>query len=77
MPGTSERSQIGREYLWNTAVSLMTSLATVVMLLVVTRTAGIRAAGVYSLAIAISQQFQTLGMYEVRAYESFVVVVVG
>ena len=68
MPGTSERSQIGRDYLWNTAASLMTSLATVVMLLVVTRTAGIRAAGVYSLAIAVGQQFQTLGMYEVRAY---------
>ena len=68
MPGTSERSQIGRDYLWNTAASLMTSLATVVMLLVVTRTAGIRAAGVYSLAIAVGQQFQTLGMYEVRTY---------
>ncbi len=68
MPGTSERSQLGRDYLWNTAASLMTSLATVVMLLVVTRTAGIRAAGVYSLAIAVGQQFQTLGMYEVRAY---------
>ena len=68
MPGTSERSQIGRDYLWNTAASLMTSLATVVMLLVVTRTAGIRAAGVYYLAIAVGQQFQTLGMYEVRTY---------
>jgi len=68
MPGTSERSQLGRDYLWNTAASLMTSLATVVMLLVVTRTAGIRAAGVYSLAIAVGQQFQTLGMYEVRTY---------
>ena len=62
------RSQTSRDYLWNTASSFMTALATVVMLLVVTRTAGIRAAGVYSLAIAVGQQFQTLGMYEVRAY---------
>ena len=62
------RSQTSRDYLWNTASSFMTALATVVMLLVVTRTAGIRAAGVYSLAIAVGQQFQTLGMYEVRTY---------
>ena len=62
------RSQTSRDYLWNTASSFMTALATVVMLLVVTRTAGIRAAGVYSLAIAVGQQFQTLGMSEVRAY---------
>ena len=68
MPRTDNRSQLGRDYLWNTSSSLMTSLSTVVMLLVVTRVVGIEAAGVYSLALAVGQQFQTLGMYEVRAF---------
>lgn len=65
MTGPQER----RDYLWNGAASLTTSLALVVMLTVVSRTAGLQAAGVYSLAIGVGQQFQTLGMYEVRAYQ--------
>lgn len=42
----------------------------VLMLIVVTRAAGIAAAGVYSLATAVGQQFQTLGSYEVRPYQA-------
>lgn len=70
MPRTDDQSQLGRDYLWNTSSSLMTSLSTVVMLLVVTRVVGIEAAGVYSLALAVGQQFQTLGMYEVRTFHA-------
>lgn len=64
----SERSQLGRDYLWNSAASLAGSLSLVVMVSVVSRSVGIEATGIYSLAIAVGQQFQTLGMYEVRTY---------
>lgn len=68
MAAPSESSQLRRDYLWNSAASLMGSVALTIMLMVVTRTAGVAAAGIYSLAIAVGQQFQTLGMYEVRTY---------
>lgn len=61
-------SSLGRDYFWNTAWSFMVAGATVIMLVVVTRTAGVAAAGVFSIGLAIGQQFQTLGMYEVRTY---------
>ena len=62
-----ETSQ-ARDYFWNTAASLMLSLTTAVLLLVVKRSADLYAAGVFSLANAVGQQFQALGMYEVRTY---------
>lgn len=65
---TPRSGQLARDYFWNTAASLLTSLSTVVMLGVVTRTAGVAAGGIYSLALAVGQQFQTLGMFEVRSY---------
>ncbi|WP_067781731.1 lipopolysaccharide biosynthesis protein [Actinomyces vulturis] len=64
----NDKKQVGRDYLWNSLSSLMSSFSLVIMLMVVTRSAGIVAAGIYSLAIAVGQQFQTLGMYEVRTY---------
>lgn len=63
-----ERAQLGYDYLWNTAASLMGSVSLVLMLTVVSRTAGVATAGIYSLAITVGQQFQALGMYEVRTY---------
>ena len=57
-----------RDYFWNTAASLMLSLTTAVLLLVVQRSAGLWAAGVFALANSVGQQFQALGMYEVRTY---------
>ena len=42
----------------------------VLMLIVVTRSMGVYAAGVFSLATAAGQQFQTLGAYEVRPYQA-------
>lgn len=65
---SKEKSQLGRDYLWNTAASLASALSLVVMLMVVSRRAGIVSAGVYSLAISVGQQMQALGMYEVRTY---------
>ena len=46
----------------------MLSLTTAVLLLVVKRTAGLEAAGVFTIANTVGQQFQALGMYEVRTY---------
>lgn len=57
-----------KDYVWNTASSLASSLSSVLLLLAVTRLAGLEAAGVFSLAFAVGQQFQTLGMYEVRTF---------
>ncbi|BDA63679.1 lipopolysaccharide biosynthesis protein [Actinomyces capricornis] len=67
-PRAPEAAQLKRDYAWNAAASVSGSLALVVMLAVVNRAAGIEALGLYSLAIGIGQLFQTLGMYEVRAY---------
>ncbi|MCL3777005.1 MULTISPECIES: lipopolysaccharide biosynthesis protein [unclassified Actinomyces] len=67
-PTRDGAGQLRRDYVWNTAASLLTSLSTVLMLAVVTRAAGVAAGGVYSLALAVGQQFQTLGMFEVRTF---------
>lgn len=64
------KSQLGRDYFWNTASSLMGSASMVLMLLVVTRAAGVYAAGIFTLATAVGQQLQTLGAYEVRPYQA-------
>ena len=61
-------SSLKSDFFWNTAWSIMVAASTVIMLLAVTRSAGLAAGGVFSIALAIGQQFQTLGMYEVRTY---------
>lgn len=69
--GSQTRSaSLGRDYLWNTASSLMNAAATVVMGMAVARMGTLEAAGVFSLALALGQQFQTLGAYEVRTYQA-------
>lgn len=62
------KSQLGRDYLWNTAASVMSSASFVLMFAVASRTLTIGMAGLFSFAFGVGQQFQTLGMYEVRAY---------
>ncbi len=65
---TNNTTQLKRDYFWNTAASLTSSLALVIMLTAVTRSTDIAIAGSFSLAISIGQQFQALGMYEVRTF---------
>ena len=67
------RSQLGRDYLWNTAASLMSSLAVVIMGVAIMRSGATdsfaRAQyGLFTLALAIGQQYQTVGLYEVRTF---------
>ena len=65
--------QLGRDYLWNTAASLMSSLAVVIMGVAIVRSGATdsfaRAQyGLFTLALAIGQQYQTVGLYEVRTF---------
>ena len=67
------RGQLGRDYLWNTAASLMSSLAVVIMGVAIMRSGTTdsfaRAQyGLFTLALAIGQQYQTVGLYEVRTF---------
>lgn len=64
----AERGQLARDYLWNTLASLTASASTVVMLAAVTHTAGLAAGGLFSIATAVGQQLQTVGMFEVRTF---------
>jgi O-antigen/teichoic acid export membrane protein len=48
----------------------MSSLSSVLLLMVVTRLLGTYMAGVFSLAYAVGQQFQTLGQFETRPYQA-------
>ena len=67
------RGQLGRDYLGNTAASLMSSLAVVIMGVAIMRSGATdsfaRAQyGLFTLALAIGQQYQTVGLYEVRTF---------
>lgn len=67
------RGQLGRDYLWNTAASLMSSLAVVIMGVAIVRSGATdsfaRAQyGLFTLALAIGQQYHTVGLYEVRTF---------
>lgn len=68
-PTAPTPSSVKSDFFWNTAWSMMLAASTIIMLLAVTRSAGLAAGGLFSLALAIGQQFQTLGMYEVRTYQ--------
>lgn len=67
------RGQLGRDYLWNTAASLMSSLAVIIMGVAIVRSGTTESFaraqyGLFTLALAIGQQYQTVGMYEVRTF---------
>ena len=50
--------------------SVMNAASSVLMLLAVTRILGVYVGGVFSLAYAVSQQFQTIGAFEMRPYQA-------
>ncbi|MFZ1382852.1 MAG: lipopolysaccharide biosynthesis protein [Scrofimicrobium sp.] len=62
--------QVRRDYVWNTASSVMAAASTLIMTLAVTRVSGVALAGLFALGTKIGQQFQSLGMYEVRPYQA-------
>lgn len=63
-------SQIKKDYFWNTLGSAMSAAASVLLLMVVTQSLGAYLGGVFALAFAVAQQFQTLGQYEIRPYQA-------
>lgn len=63
-------SQLKRDFIWNTASSVMGSLSIVLLQLVVTRAVGLTPAGLFAFAFALGQQFQMLGAYEVRPFQA-------
>ena len=66
----AQEGSLGRDYLWNTLGSVMNAAASVVLLLVTTRVLGSYWGGVFSIAYAVGQQFQTLGAFEMRPMQS-------
>ena len=62
--------KIANDYIWNTLGSVMNAASSILMLLVVTRILGMYAGGVFSLAYALSQQFQSVGAFEMRPYQA-------
>mgnify|MGYP001020273929 FL=1 len=61
--------QLKKNYFWNTLGSLMNAASTVLMLMVVTRTMGAAAGGIFSLAYAVAQQLMVIGHFEIRTYQ--------
>ena len=66
----AQEGSLGCDYLWNTLGSVMNAAASVVLLLVTTRVLGSYWGGVFSIAYAVGQQFQTLGAFEMRPMQS-------
>lgn len=65
-----DKSQLKKDYVWNTLGSMMSALASVLLLIGVTQVLGSYDGGVFAIAFAIAQQFQTVGQYETRVYQA-------
>lgn len=64
------KSQLQKDYFWNTLGSSINAAASVVLLMTVTQLVGAYFGGVFALAYAVAQQFQSLGQYEMRPYQA-------
>lgn len=65
-----DHRQLKRDYFWNTAASIVNSAASVALPIVVARVLGAAVGGVYSLAFSVAQQFQVVGQFEMRTFQS-------
>lgn len=66
----ADNTSLKKDYIWNTLGSVMSAASSVILLFVTTRAVGDYWAGVFSIAYAIGQQFQTLGAFEMRPMQS-------
>lgn len=57
------------DYIWNSTGGILNAMQSVVILMVIQRTAGIEAAGIFSIAYATANLFLNLGNYGVRNYQ--------
>ncbi|ROR95747.1 O-antigen/teichoic acid export membrane protein [Salana multivorans] len=63
-------SQLKRDYIWNTASSVMGALSLVLLQFAVTRVLGLALGGIFAFALSLGQQFQMIGAFEVRPYQA-------
>lgn len=63
-------NNIGKKsILWNMAASMVYSFQSAILLLVVTRVAGLAVGGVFSIAYTVSQMFASIGSFSMRDYQ--------
>ncbi|MFT8340691.1 MAG: oligosaccharide flippase family protein [Clostridium beijerinckii] len=65
-----EKSIYKKAFLWNVVGSMFNSIASLVLLLFVTRICGDYSAGIFSLAFATAQLILAIGRYGMRAYQA-------
>ncbi len=63
------RSSLNSTYLWSFASGLLYAGGTFAMLMVITHAIGAYWGGVFSIALALAQQFLTIGFFSVRNYQ--------
>lgn len=63
-------AQLKRNYFWNTLASAMNALSSALFVLVIARVLGVYEAGLFSIAFALSQQFQVIGHFEIRSFQA-------
>lgn len=66
----ANKRQLKNDYIWNTLGGLMSALASVVLLIGVTQVLGVYDGGIFAIAFAVAQQFQTIGQYETRVFQA-------
>lgn len=66
----SNKRQLKNDYVWNTLGGLMSALASVLLLIGVTQVLGAYDGGIFAIAFAVAQQFQTIGQYETRVFQA-------
>jgi O-antigen/teichoic acid export membrane protein len=71
-PGAENESERHRRdaYIWNTAGSMLNAFQSVIMLMVITRTASLTEAGVFTLAYASANLFLTVGNFGMRNFQA-------
>lgn len=57
-------------FLWNILGSIATAASSLLLLMFAGRAQGEASAGIFSISLAISTLFETIGLYEVRTYQS-------
>lgn len=70
MAKTQAKLPQGKAYIWFSLGSIANALSSFILLMVVTRTLGSVAGGIFSIAFALSYQFSILGHFEMRPLQA-------
>lgn len=66
---TNSKNVERSSYIWNMAGSLIMAFQSVIMLMILTRTAGLNASGIFTIAYANANLFLTIGKYGMRNFQ--------